>query len=71
VAEVLREFPSRSITTEHGELAQGLSVRLRLRREHASAEIDLGEAARFYPTEAALERWRAHALQQRAVVVYE
>ena len=42
VAEVLREFPSRSIATEHGELAQGLSVRLRLKRGTASAELDLG-----------------------------
>ena len=71
VAEVLRDFPSRSVATEHGELPQGLSVRLRLQRERASAEIDLGSAARFYPSDAALERWRAHALQQRAVVVYE
>jgi DNA polymerase-3 subunit alpha len=71
VAEVLRDFPSRSKATEHGELPQGLTVRLQLQREAASGELDLGDAARFYPTDAALERWRAAAHHGHAVVVYE
>ena len=71
VAEVLRDFPSRRVSTEHGDLPQGLTVRLALRRERASGEIDLGDAARFYPTDAALERWRAGASQGKAEVVYE
>ncbi|MEO5698175.1 MAG: DNA polymerase III subunit alpha [Burkholderiaceae bacterium] len=71
VAEVLRDFPSRRVATEHGDLAQGLTVRLQLHREHASGELDLGDAARFYPTDAALDRWRAGAHHGKAVVVYE
>ncbi len=71
VAEVLRDFPSRRIATEQGELARGLTVRLRLLRERASAELDLGESARFYPTDAALDRWRAGAHLGRASVIYE
>ena len=71
VTEVLRDFPSRRVTTDHGELAQGLTVRLRLHREQASADLDLGEEARFYPTDAALERWRAGACEGRAQVIYE
>ena len=71
VAEVLRDFPSRRIATEHGDLPQGLTVRLQLHRASASGELDLGEAARFYPTDAALDRWRAGAHEGRAVVVYE
>jgi DNA polymerase III subunit alpha len=71
VAEVLRDFPVRRIATEHGDLPQGLTVRLQLHRQRASGEIDLGDAARFYPTDAALERWRAGAHGGRAVVVYE
>ena len=71
VAEVLRDFPSRRIATEHGDLPQGLTVRLQLQREAASGELDLGDAARFYPTDAALDRWRAAAHHGRAVVVYE
>jgi DNA polymerase-3 subunit alpha len=71
VAEVLRDFPSRRVATEHGDLAQGLAVRLQLQRERVSAELDLGDAARFYPTDAALERWRAGARDGHATVVYE
>jgi DNA polymerase-3 subunit alpha len=71
VAEVLRDFPSRRVQTEQGDLARGLTVRLKLMRERASAELDLGEAARFYPSDAALERWRAGAHQGRATVVYD
>lgn len=71
VAEVLRDFPSRRIATEHGDLPQGLTVRLELQREAASGALDLGEAARFYPTDAALDRWRAGAHRGEAVVVYE
>ncbi|MGZ5204670.1 MAG: DNA polymerase III subunit alpha, partial [Caldimonas sp.] len=71
VAEVLRDFPSRRVLTEHGELPQGLAVRLALLREHASGEIDLGDSARFYPSEAALARWNAAAAHGRAIVVYD
>jgi DNA polymerase III subunit alpha len=71
VAEVLREFPSRRIETEQGELPLGLSVRLALLREGAIGEIDLGDAARFYPSEAALQRWNAAASHGHAAVVYD
>ncbi|MEP6739679.1 MAG: DNA polymerase III subunit alpha, partial [Caldimonas sp.] len=71
VAEVLRDFPSRRIATEHGELAQGLPVRLALLRERASGELDLGDSARFYPSEAALARWNSAAAHSQAMVVYE
>jgi len=71
VAEVLRDFPSRRVATDHGELTQGLTVRLQLHRAEASAELDLGDAARFYPTEAALQRWREGARDGGARVVYD
>jgi DNA polymerase-3 subunit alpha len=71
VAEVLRDFPARRVTSEHGELTQGMAVRLRLRRQRASAELDLGEGARFYPSDAALERWRLGADAGRATIVYD
>ncbi len=71
VAEVLRDFPSRRQATEHGDLPQGLTVRLRVHRDQASADLDLGDAARFYPTDAALARWREGASGGRAQVVYE
>jgi DNA polymerase-3 subunit alpha len=71
VAEVLRDFPSRRLVTEHGDLPQGLTVRLELQREAASGALDLGDAARFYPTDAALARWRAGAHHGQAAVVYD
>jgi DNA polymerase III subunit alpha len=75
VAEVLRDFPSRRVATEQGDLTQGLTVRLQLHRTNADAsasgELDLGDSARFYPTDAALDRWRAGAHQGEATVVYE
>ncbi|MDQ6629204.1 MAG: DNA polymerase III subunit alpha [Pseudomonadota bacterium] len=71
VAEMLREFPSRCVASEQGELPQGLAVRLALLRERATGEIDLGESARFYPSEAALARWNAALAHGRATVVYD
>jgi DNA polymerase-3 subunit alpha len=70
VAQVLQEFPAKQVSTEHGDLLQGLAVRLQLQREGAYAELDLGEAARFWPTDAALARWRAAAHGGAAKVVY-
>ena len=70
VAEVLRDFPTRRIATEHGELTQGLAVRLVLERESATGELDLGDDGRFFPSDAALARW-CEGSHGRASVVYE
>jgi len=71
VADVLKLWPSRRIETEQGPLRQGLAVRLRLHRRAASAEIDLGDEARFWPCDEALGRWRSIAQGGTATVVYE
>ncbi|MEO5771962.1 MAG: OB-fold nucleic acid binding domain-containing protein, partial [Burkholderiaceae bacterium] len=71
VAEVLRTWPARSITTEVGEAQQGLAIRLRLHRPAVEAELDLGDAARFWPSDEALARWKSLAHEGRATVVYE
>ena len=71
VAEMLRDFPLRRIAGEHGDITLGLPVRLALSREAASAEVDLGDSARFYPSEAAMARWSAAAAHGHARVVYE
>jgi DNA polymerase-3 subunit alpha len=70
VAEVLRDFPTRKVATEHGHLTQGLTVRLVLERGAARGELDLGEDGRFFPTDAAIARWREGS-HGRANVVYE
>jgi DNA polymerase-3 subunit alpha len=71
VAEVLRDFPSRRVATEHGSLTQGLTVQLQVHPQGATAALDLGDDVRFYPTDAAIDRWRAGAHNGRAMVVYE
>jgi len=68
VVELLREFPARRVSTDEGELVQGLSVRLILKRERAEGVVDLGDAARFYPSDAALARWARSA---PARIVYD
>jgi DNA polymerase III subunit alpha len=71
VGDVLKLWPSRRVETEHGDVRQGLAVRLRVRRRQATAEIDLGEEARFWPCDEALVRWRSIAEGGSAKVVYE
>ena len=71
VAEVLRDFPSRRSQTEHGEIQEGLRVRLQLHRRDATGELDLGDAVRFYPSDGALARWQTSAAHGRVAIVYE
>jgi DNA polymerase-3 subunit alpha len=48
-----------------------LPVRLALLRDAATAELQLGEAARFFPSDAALASWMAQAEGGQAQIVYE
>ena len=56
---------------EQGELTLGLPLRLQINRPSAVAEIDLGDAGRFWPTDEALARCKALAPDGRAAIVYE
>ncbi len=69
--ELVQLSPARRIDSEHGALTQGLPVRLKLQREHATAEIDLGDDGRIWPTDEALARWRAVAQAGVAEIVYD
>jgi DNA polymerase-3 subunit alpha len=75
VARLVKEFPPKRELTEQGELLRGLGVRLVVSRQGeagaAVAELQLGEDARFFPSDAALAMWRAQADQGRSVIVYE
>jgi DNA polymerase-3 subunit alpha len=71
IARLVKDFPPRSEQSEHGELVQGLPVRLTLARGGAQVELQLGERARFFPTDAALASWTAQADAGKAAVVYE
>jgi DNA polymerase-3 subunit alpha len=71
IQRLVRDFPPKKEVSEQGELVRGLGVRLLVQREEAVAELQLGEQARFYPTDAALASWMAQAYQGQAQVVYE
>ncbi len=75
VTRLLQEYAARKEATEQGDLVHGLRVRLGLRCESeagaASAELQLGDGHRMYPSDAGLAAWAAEAELGRAVVVYE
>jgi DNA polymerase-3 subunit alpha len=72
IARLLRDFPPRREMSEEGdELLRGLPVRLALARDGAAAELQLGDQARFFPSDAALASWMAQADQGLASIVYE
>lgn len=75
VARLVKAFPPQREMTDQGELLRGLPVRLTLSRQGegiaASAEVQLGEQAKFFPTDAALAGWIAQAEGGQAVISYD
>jgi DNA polymerase-3 subunit alpha len=71
VADVLKLWPAKRVESEHGPVLQGLSIRFRIRRPGATAEVELGDEARFWPSDEALARWRGVAHGAAAQIVYE
>jgi DNA polymerase-3 subunit alpha len=75
IQRLVKEFPARREMTEQGELLRGLPVRLRVERQleagGVSAELQLGDEARFFPSDEALASWSAQAQHGRAVIVYD
>jgi DNA polymerase-3 subunit alpha len=77
VRRLLAEYPPQVEHTEHGELLRGLPVRLLIERRAGGgaggvmAQLQLGEQARFFPSDAALASWMAQADEGRATLVYE
>ncbi|OYU72585.1 MAG: hypothetical protein CFE45_39690, partial [Burkholderiales bacterium PBB5] len=71
VQKLVREFPAKREQSEQGELVRGLTVRLAVKREKAIAELQLGEDAKFFPSDAALASWMAQAEAGQAQIVYD
>ncbi len=75
VARLVQAFPPQREMTDQGELVRGLPVRLALSRQGegiaARAEVQLGEQAKFFPTDAALASWMAQAEGGQAVIAYD
>ncbi|OGA99903.1 MAG: DNA polymerase III subunit alpha [Burkholderiales bacterium RIFCSPHIGHO2_12_FULL_69_20] len=72
VADLVKTWPAHRETSDEGlELVQGLPMRLQIARPTVCAEIDLGDAGRFWPTDEALARCKAIAQGGQAAIVYE
>jgi DNA polymerase-3 subunit alpha len=71
ITRIVHEFPPKREMSEQGELVRGLPVRLLVQRDSAVAELQLGEQAKFYPSDAALASWMAQADKGLAQVVYD
>ena len=78
VGRLLQEFAARREMTEQGELVRGLGVRLQVQIPvsdgplgGAVVELQLGDEALFYPSDAALAGWRAQAGQGKSFIAYD
>lgn len=76
LAQTLKQHPCKSEATEHGEsLQHGLRVRLAVQcmaaQGAAKAEVQLSDAHRTFPTDAALAAWAGQAGDGVATIVYE
>ena len=75
LSRLLRDFPPKRESTEQGEVLRGMSVRLSLQRASdmgvVHAQLQLGDEAKFYPSDAALASWMAQAGSANAQINYE
>jgi DNA polymerase-3 subunit alpha len=60
---IIKDFPPKRELTDQGEFFKGLGIRFEIEKSSegltAKAQIQLGEAARFFPSDAALASWYA------------
>jgi DNA polymerase-3 subunit alpha len=75
VARIVKDYPAQKELTEQGELVHGMGVRLALTCQDAeraaSVELQLGERAKFYPSNAALASWWAQVAPGSAQIIYD
>lgn len=58
VDQLLKAHAAQRLVSDEGETTLGVPLRLRVERDRAVADIDLGDASRFYPSDDALKRWQ-------------
>ena len=79
VSRLLRDYPPKREQTEQGEFLRGMKVRLSVQREAdfagvsstVNAQLELGDDAKFYPSDAALASWMALSGAAKAQIVYD
>ena len=76
IARLLQDYPALRETSEQGdEVIRGLGVRLNVTCQGAAgaatAELQLGDRARFYPSNEALAAWQVQVAPARVEIFYE
>jgi DNA polymerase-3 subunit alpha len=60
---IMKDFPPKRELTDQGEFFKGLGIRFEIEKSSdqlaATAQLQLGESARFFPSDAALASWYA------------
>jgi DNA polymerase-3 subunit alpha len=59
IGAIVARFPPRTDDAADAPIRRGLAVRVMLRRERCSADIELGETGWFWPSDDALDAWKA------------
>ncbi len=71
LAELVKTWPAHIAASDQGDVCQGLALRLQISLPAVTAELDLGDDSRFWPTDEALARCKALAHGGRAAIVYD
>jgi DNA polymerase-3 subunit alpha len=71
VAALLRDFPAQREQGEEGEILRGLPLRFEVLRPGARCEVQLGEQALIFPSDAALAACMAQAHERAAEIAYD
>ncbi|WP_394681752.1 DNA polymerase III subunit alpha [uncultured Comamonas sp.] len=75
VARLIQEFPAVEEHTDEGVLRHGLKIRLGVvcgqGEARAGVELNLGDAARFFPSDQAMAAWSQEAGHEAIKIVYE
>ncbi len=71
---IMKDFPPKRELTDQGEFFKGLGIRFEIEKFEgdmgASAQLQLGESARFFPSDAALASWYAAVDANALKLVY-
>jgi len=71
---IMKDFPPKRELTDQGEFFKGLGIRFEIEKSSdalaATAQLQLGESARFFPSDAALASWYAAVDSSALKLVY-
>ncbi|UXH76682.1 DNA polymerase III subunit alpha [Roseateles amylovorans] len=56
VLELIKNWPAKRVETDQGVVSQGLELRIPIKRDGAVAELGLGGAGKFWPSDEALQK---------------